>query len=116
MEMVSDVLSSLLLTTGSLLVVITGVALLRLPDYFSRVHGASIGDTAGAAFILLGLALQAGFTLISLKLVLIVVFLVLTGPVAAYSLAKSAITYGVTPGDVTMAEDLPEKESPPGTD
>ena len=90
---IADIASWILLIAGSILVLVTGVALLRLPDYLSRVHGASVGDTAGAGLILSGLCLQSGVSLVSVKLVLVIVFLVLTGPVAAYALAKASVTF-----------------------
>ena len=106
MEMLYEILSWLFLMIGSLLIVVTGVAMIRLPDYFSRVHGASIGDTAGAAFVLVGLAFQADSLLIAVKLGMIVIFLVLTGPVSAYALAKAAWTRGLRPELADDAEDV----------
>ena len=82
---------------GGALVVIGAVGLLRLPDVFTRMHGASLVDTLGAALILAGLAFQAGIGLVSLKLGLILVFILLTGPAATHALAKAALHGGLTP-------------------
>ena len=88
---------------GSFVVLVTGLGMLRLPTYYTRVHATSITDTMGAGLILLGLIFQAGASEVSLKLALILVFLVLTGPPSAHALAKSAYLHGVKP-------DLPEDE------
>ena len=71
--------------------------MLRLPDYFSRIHGAGITDTLGAGLMVLGLALQAGLSLITVKLVLVLLFLMLTGPVTVHALAKTAHDRGLKP-------------------
>ncbi len=90
-----DTASWLLLVTGSIFCVIGGAGLLRLPDLYSRTHASGITDTLGAGLILLGLALQAGFALVTLKLLTILIFLYLTTPTAAHALVKAAYARGV---------------------
>lgn len=97
MEALRDVLSWLCLAAGSIAILTTGIAFLRMPTFFSRIHGASISDTLGAGLVLLGLILQAGFSLVSVKLVLILMFLVLTGPATAHALAKAAVLHRILP-------------------
>lgn len=82
---------------GSFFVLVSTLAVLRMPDYFSRIHGAGITDTLGAGLILLGLMFQAGLSLVSVKLFLILVFMVLTGPVTVHALAKTAFRLGLKP-------------------
>lgn len=107
-----EVLSLPFLLLGSVLMVVTGIALLRLPDFFSRIHGAGISDTLGAGAVLLGFALQTGFSLVSVKLMMIMIFLALTGPVAAHALARAAFDQGVAPilGSQAAGEDEDEEE------
>jgi multicomponent Na+:H+ antiporter subunit G len=80
-----------LLLGGSFFVVTGGVGLLRLPDFFTRLHATSIPDTLGATMIISGLMLQAGWSQPSLKLLLIMVFMLFTGPTASHALAKSSL-------------------------
>ncbi len=82
---------------GSFFILVSSLAMLRLPDYFSRIHGAGITDTLGAGLILLGLACKAGLSLVSVKLFLILVFMMLTGPVTVHALAKTAYRLGLKP-------------------
>lgn len=89
--MIWDILSWILLLTGGALVMVGGIGLIRLPDFFSRLHAVSIPDTLGAALITAGLMIQAGLTLVSLKLLLILLFLLFTGPTATHALAKTAL-------------------------
>lgn len=97
MDQVIEVLSWLCLLGGSFVVLVTGFGLLRLPTFYTRIHAASITDTLGAGLILLGCALQAGVSLVTVKLALILVFLVLTGPATAHALAKAAYLHGLSP-------------------
>ncbi|MBS1269862.1 MAG: Na(+)/H(+) antiporter subunit G1 [Gammaproteobacteria bacterium] len=95
--MILNMLSWVLSITGSALVVIGGIGLIRLPDFFSRLHAAGIIETLGAALIIAGLMMQAGLTLVALKLLLILMFLLFTGPTATHTLAKAALHGRLTP-------------------
>ena len=97
MELVGLVVSGALLIGGSAFAVIGGIGLLRLPDFFSRIHGAGVTDTMGAGLVLTGLMVESGLTLATVKLVLILGFLWITGPTATHALAKSALESGLRP-------------------
>ena len=60
------------------------------PDVFSRIHAAGMIDTGGTAFFLLGMILQAGWSLITFKLILIGIFIFFTSPVTSHVTANLA--------------------------
>ena len=91
MDELVDILSWICLLIGSFFAISGGVGLLRFPDFFSRLHPAGMTDTLGAGLILIGLMFQAGFSLVSVKLIMILGFLLLTNPTATHALAKSAL-------------------------
>ncbi|MHC4577164.1 MAG: monovalent cation/H(+) antiporter subunit G [Planctomycetota bacterium] len=95
--MVWDVLSWICLAAGGLFALVGGLGLLRLPDFYARMHGSGITDTCGAWLILLGLMLQGGASLITVKLVMVGLLLAVTSPTATHALAKSAWTHGLKP-------------------
>lgn len=97
MQLFADILSGACLVVGSVFAVIGGIGIVRLPDFFTRLHGASITDTMGAGLVLVGLMLQAGSPLITVKLVIILFFLFVTSPTSAHALAKSALLHGLDP-------------------
>ena len=97
MEMVLDVASWVCLGAGAFFVVVGGLGLLRLPDFYARIHAAGITDTLGAWLILIGLMFQAGWTLVTVKLLLVLFFLLCTSPMASHALAKAAWVRGVAP-------------------
>jgi multicomponent Na+:H+ antiporter subunit G len=90
-----DIASWVLLISGAGFCIIGGIGLLRMPDFYARTHAAGITDTLGAGLLLAGLLLQAGPTLIGVKLVLIFAFLELVGPTAGHALFKAAYADGV---------------------
>lgn len=107
LDMVTDIASWLLIVTGGLFCVISGVGLLRLPEVFTRSHAAGMTDTVGAALILTGLLLQVPDWTVAVRLVLIVAFLVFTGPTATHALARAALADGFKPlasGDAGKAK------------
>jgi multicomponent Na+:H+ antiporter subunit G len=123
MELLGDIASWMswaCLAAGSLVVVVTGVALLRLPSYYARVHGASLSDGLGAGLILLGLIFQvlppedlSGDLLLAAKLGMVWFFLVLTGPVAVHALAKAAYLHGYEPEPEKLAAEDQDRGGPP---
>lgn len=92
-----DLISFAMLTLGGFCVFVGGVGVLRMPDLYTRMHAASITDTSGTALVLGGLLLQAGFSLVLIKLLTILVFLFVTSPTAAYALANAAQLSGHAP-------------------
>lgn len=96
-DTVLDVLSWILLCLGGVFVVIGGVGALRLPNFYTRLHAASLTETMATILIFSGMVLQAGFSLASIKLLAIMVFLLLTAPTASYALANAALQSGMRP-------------------
>lgn len=105
-----DGLSWLALLGGIFFVIVGGAGMLRLPDFYTRLHAASITDTLGAGLILLGLMLQGGWTLVSAKLLLILLFLWFTSPTATHALVKAALSDPENPRPL-LHEDAPPSKS-----
>jgi multicomponent Na+:H+ antiporter subunit G len=92
-----DTLSWVLLTLGGLSVLIGGIGALRMPDLYTRMHAASVTDSMGAILVLAGIMLQAGWSLATIKLAAILLFLLLTSPTSSYALASAALLAGKRP-------------------
>ena len=103
-----DILSWMLFILGGACVLIGGIGGLRLPNFYTRIHAASLTDTMATILIFLGLMLQAGLTLATVKLFAIMLFLLLTGPTATYGLANAALLSGLKP-DAATASDRPRE-------
>ena len=98
---VIDAASWILIVLGGGFCVIGALGLLRMPDFFTRMHAASLIDTLGAWLLLLGMMLQAGFSLITVKLIFVALLLFFTSPTATHALARAARARGLEP----MAEE-----------
>ena len=84
---------SLVLTLGGVFVLISGVVgVFRFPYALSRIHAAALGDTLGIALMLLGVMVAEGFSVISLKLLVVMLFLWVTSPVASHLIGRLEIT------------------------
>ena len=92
-----DIASWVLLVSGGAFCLVGAFGVLRMPDFYTRVHAASVSDSLGAALVLLGLTLQAGWTLVAAKLVIIGLLIFFTSPAATHALAKAALGRGLRP-------------------
>ena len=97
MEQVIDILSGLCIAAGIVALITGSLGLVRLPDLFSRTHAVGMMDTAGVGFIILGLIIHEGFTLVSVKLALVGIFLFFTSPIATHAVAQVAYRAGLKP-------------------
>ena len=97
------IISWLLILTGCVFIVSGGIGLIRMPDLYTRLHAASVTDTGGAIFVMLGLLLQAVFVygswLIAAKVIIVLFFTLITSPTASHALAKTALLSGLVPTD-----------------
>jgi multicomponent Na+:H+ antiporter subunit G len=75
---------------GAFFVLSGALGLVRFPDFFTRLHAAGVIDSLGLPFILIGLAIHAGFTLAAGKIVLLLLFVLLVSPTACHALSKAA--------------------------
>jgi len=96
-EPLLDWISWVMLLSGGLVAIIGGLGLLRFPDFFSRLHAGGMTDTLCMLLIIGGLILQAGLSILSIKLALILLFMLFTAPTASHALARAAMVDGVKP-------------------
>jgi len=97
MELLIDFISSVLLILGVFLGISGAIGLFRFPDFYTRMHAAGITDTLCTACIIGGLVLQAGFNLIAVKLIFILLFTWYSSPAAGHALIKAAYKTGLRP-------------------
>ena len=103
--MIFEILAVILMVLGIFLFASGTLGLIRLPDFYCRMHATGKCDTLGALLALLGLAVYNGFNLVSLKIIFIVVFIFIANPTATHAIGRAALVNGVKPWT---------KDSPPG--
>jgi len=111
MILARDIAAWVLALGGCFFLIVGAVGLIRLPDVYARIHSAGIIDTVGAVFVLVALAFYGGFTLVTLKLLLILVFIFITSPTATNALANAMYSDGVKPVLADELEDSPSRNS-----
>jgi multicomponent Na+:H+ antiporter subunit G len=97
MSLAIDIASWILIALGSFFTVVGMVGLVRMPELFTRMHAASVTDTLGAGLLLIGMMLQAGLGLVTLKLAFIFALFFFTAPVVTHALAQAALHARVLP-------------------
>lgn len=91
------VIATILLGLGLLFILLGVVGILRLPDFYTRLHAMGKCDTLGITLVLIALALYEGFSLSSVKLLLISVFIGLANPTTTHALGRAALKAGLAP-------------------
>ena len=95
--LIIEVLSWICIVSGAFFVVVGAFGSWRLEDFWARLHAASVTDSGGVILLTLGMCLQAGLTLVTVKLLIIGIFLFITGPTATHAVANAALVSGLRP-------------------
>jgi multicomponent Na+:H+ antiporter subunit G len=91
------VIAGLLFVIGLLFIIVAVVGILRLPDFYTRLHAMGKCDTLGIVLVLVALAIHAGMSLDSAKILLIAIAMWLANPTATHALGRAALRSGLTP-------------------
>ena len=107
LSFIKDILSGIFLIVGAIFCLIGALGMIRFPDFFTRLHAASLIDTVGIGFIFLALMIQAGFTLITVKLLFILVLMFFLSPLTTHAAARAALYAKMKPYLHKGEESLP---------
>ena len=97
MSLALEIASWICILLGSAFTLTGALGLVRMPDIFTRMHAAGVTDTAGAGLLILGMMLQAGFSLTTLKLLILLALIFFTGPVVTHALAQTCLHEKIQP-------------------
>lgn len=81
-------ISNILMVLGSLFILLSAIGLLRLTSLFNKVHAATKTTTFGTMLIIAGLIIEKPEW--TSRLLIILVFIILTNPVSSHAIARSA--------------------------
>jgi multicomponent K+:H+ antiporter subunit G len=97
----ASVPATVLLVTGGLLTLLGSIGLLRLPDFYARLHSPSMGTTLGTGCVLIASMLVSSGLLQRpvVHELLITLFVVITAPITAMLLIRAAVFRGRMRGD-----------------
>lgn len=97
---IQDMAGGVLIAIGAFFYVVGALGLYRMPDIFTRMHAAGISDTMGAGLLLTGMMVLAGFSLVTVKLAIILGIILFTSPIATHALAQAALHEGIVPAGI----------------
>ncbi len=80
---------------GGFFAFVAGLGILRLPDVLTRMHASTKAGTLGSALLLIGAAVVFGDLGVTAKVVLTILFLLLTAPIASHMIGRAAVRTGV---------------------
>jgi len=88
MDIVKDILILIFLVSGLFFYFVGAVGLIRMPNAFTRMHATTKCDTLGAGLVFIAVMIHQGFSMVSLTVLIVLIFIWLTNPTAAHYLAK----------------------------
>lgn len=91
---VQETIAALLMGLGLIFLVGSMIGMLRLPDFYSRVHASGNSETLGTMLVFLGLAVYNGVSITSAKLLIILTFIFVGNPIGSHILTKAAYKTG----------------------
>lgn len=112
-----EILSWALILSGSFFALVGAFGALRFPDFWSRLHAVSVTDSGGMILLILGMCVHSGLNLVTVKLIIIMAFLFITGPTATHAVANAAWVAGLRPASANDdPDDGPDDGSDDGSD
>ena len=92
---IRTIIAGIFLAFGCFFIVVASIGIIRFPDFYSRMHPAGKTDTLGQALILIGLMIYEGFSMVSVKLLIIIIFIFIANPTATHAIANAAQVVGL---------------------
>lgn len=106
----SEILTGIFLILGSFIVLLAGLGVVKMPDIYTRMSATSKASTLGVSIILITTGFFFGTTEIITRTLLIVIFLMITAPVASHLLGKAAYLNKLPLWNRTKRDDLSESD------
>jgi multicomponent Na+:H+ antiporter subunit G len=89
--------SIVLMVIGLFFLIVAAIGMVRFPDVFTRSHAVALTDSLGAFFLLTGLALNQGFTVNLIRILVVLALLYVLNPVISHATVRAALRSGVKP-------------------
>jgi multicomponent Na+:H+ antiporter subunit G len=108
----NEIIVSVLLLAGASFMVLAAVGVLRLPDLPTRMHATTKAGAMGAMLTMAGVAFHFGDGVVVARAIAIVVFIVLTAPVAAHVIGRAGYFTGIQLWSGTIKDELRDSYDP----
>lgn len=85
-------IGAIFVVIGLLMMMFAVFGIFRFNFVLNRMHSGAIGDTLGLGTLIIGLCIMSGFSVTTLKLILVILFFWCAGPVSSHLLARLVVT------------------------
>lgn len=113
MSGIGNILAGIFVMLGAGFALVASVGILRLPDFYTRIHAASKAGTVGSVLALLALAIVSVETAEVLRAIAAIVFFFLTAPISAHLLGKAAYSAGYKMWDGSVLDEMQDGPARP---
>lgn len=113
-EIITNYLTGILLVIGAAFALVASVGLIRLPEFYTRMHAASKAGTLGACVMLIAVAVYTDDAAVASRALAGVVFFLMTAPISAHLLAKAAYTAGYPLWEGSVHDEMPPRQPDKG--
>lgn len=103
-----DIFIGLFCTLGALAILFASIGILRMPDFYLRLSVTVKAATMGVGVFLISAAVLFPDVEVTAKVIAIIFFLLLTAPVAAHTIGRTAYRSGISIWKGTWIDDLDE--------
>ena len=107
-----DIIAGTIILVASVFALIAGIGLLRLPDFYVRMHAATKAGALAAGLVFCAVALEAGSLEVAARAIAGVLFLIITAPIAAHLLGRAGYKAGVPLWERSVMDQLNGKYDP----
>jgi len=105
-SLIQEIVSTVLMLIGTLLLLLAGIGIVRMPDIFLRMSAASKASSLGAGCVLLSVAVSAADIAVTVRAIAGILFLLLTAPVASHMIGRAAYMIGAPLWKGTVIDEL----------
>jgi multicomponent Na+:H+ antiporter subunit G len=105
-DAIFSAITGFLLFSGALLMLIASLGLVRMPDLLTRMHATTKAGALGSGLMVLSVAVHFGQIDIVARAVAVVIFIILTAPVAAHAIGRASYFVGVPLWEGTVKDEL----------
>lgn len=104
-DLILPALAAILIVAGCGFFLAGTIGLLRLPDFYCRLHATTKCDPIGAVLILTGAALLSGPEISTIRILALIALILVTSPTAGHALARAGWHAGQVPWTSEASDD-----------
>jgi len=103
-------IGAIITLAGSMFLFLGSLGLVRMPDVYNRMQAGTKTSTLGSILFLIGIAIGFGFKIYIAKILILILFIIITNPISSHALARAAHLFGIELTSASVRDNLKEDE------